>query len=1273
MVNGRMVSSFWDTCASHTFVSTRLAAEAIALGAPWKKCELPIRQGVLNAGVSRVKVLLDIVVIHQGRELRLDREEAYVWDMGSDITLCNSVLEDEKLLPAAPGDSDDFLLAPQVHRQGPFEAGQGEELLLSHLQARSNYAKTAHIDPAALNGVAQLGPDLLSPDAEHSSVQMEHERAIRDFADTVARRTSQARIDDWDLPKIFELRRLLLSQLASPDAECQRRLEEIKIRYPEVFSDRVTSPCRLRKFEVILKPDFKYYCFLPRRASEPVIAEMKKQVQDLLDQGVIESCIDSPFAFPVVMARRPGSDKLRMCIDFKYQNDQTVPMPFPVPDLREQLDRLAGYRYYCKLDCSSFFHQFEIEEQHRNLTAFVVPWGAKYRWKRAPFGLRNCPGHCQQAFQQLLSHSGIACIQDIIPYLDDVAFGADTIDTLCEKFEAICRVASQSGLKFKDSKCVLGARAITHLGFVVNADGLHLSPTRVDSLLRMAPAKNVDEIRHILGTFIFCRSWLGNSALMSAPLTDLLKKNTPFSWGPDQDRALRLLKEASILAPCLLGTLAADRKVFARTDASILGVACVIFQLYPDSDGVIKPKPYAYSSRRFSPTEFRWILNEKEAYSLKYVFEQFGDVLLGHEIELQTDHLNSLWLNQSKSPKVIRWRLFLNRWVHSITHLPGKLNDCSDGMSRHVEQLSDQEMDDIIARLHVRNLHEKAPSDAEARLMTGEPDDESTDADIESAMFNSVLIPALHELDFRSLDSTPVIDTSTEPLESVGESSKEAEGEGHEYCWFEDSPTHALLNVSSDFVLLDKLKEVHSDEVGHVGALRTYRRLRALLLSEDSEPELWGKDLIAEAARYVRACPICQKAQTFSSPWSGDCWIRTPAFQELSIDVLEMPFADIDGNLKSLTVIDSFSRALELFPLPAADAPRVAECLFHVYCRYGRFGVVRCDGAKVFLGSVVKLLLEMLGSRCHQIAAYAHWSNGQVERSHKEVLRHLRPLIANDSLGANSHRRWGTLLSASRRIIMNSVNGSLGCTPNELVFGGFCGSEEDLFIKRVPRPSAPGSQFAFDLEVEQVELFARAEAHQAKELSRIAARAGDRTDAWVPQGGDWVLGARGGFPHGRPRDKLQFPMTGPYRVLDRGDCSSKVIDCLHAANRQVVKFSLHELVPFDVSLMDSPEDYERLAQRDFWEYSVDSIVNHRPQLPRRTRGRRARAKSSYEFFIQYKYLPLSTEEGSENPSWQPWSIARRLTALRDYCSLPEVVETLGDDFYVEEPDGSEGD
>ena len=221
-------------------------------------------------------------------------------------------------------------------------------------------------------------------------------------------------------------------------------------------------------------------------------------------------------------------------------------------------------------------------------------------------------------------------------------------------------------------------------------------------------------------------------------------------------------------------------------------------------------------------------------------------------------------------------------------------------------------------------------------------------------------------------------------------------------------------------------------------------------------------------------------------------------------------------------------------------------------------------------------------------------------------------------------------------------------------------------VKSVTVSEGPAPLIVSNLEQEQAELFSRAEQHQAKELQRIAARAVDSAeDHYRPQVGDWVLAARGGLPHGRPRDKLQLPLTGPWRVLDPSNPSSAVIECLHAASRQVVKFSSHELLPFNSELLDSPEDYERIAQRDFWDYSVDFIENHRPRLPRRAPSRRVRAKSGYEFLIRYKYLPLSTEEGSENPSWQPWSYARHLTALRDYCLQPAVSVELGRDFYVE--------
>lgn len=1201
-----------------------------------------------------------VVVIHRGRTVHLPTEIFWVWDMGPDLTFCNALLEDENLLPAEAGENDDAMLLPFVTHSGPYGAGEGEELLLAHLQSRSNYALSATVDVASLSSVAQAGPDLPTELVDDTT----HTEALRSFAQSVSRQTSQARVDAWGLDKILEARKLLLQQMTTPDAECRRRLEEIKLRYPEAFGDTVHTPCKLRKFEIELKPGFKYFAFLPRRASEPVIAEMKKQIEALLQQGVIEHCADSPFAFPIVMVRRPNSDKYRLCVDYKLQNDQTIPSPFPVPDIRSQLDRLAGKRFYCSLDCSQFFHQFEISESSRYLTAFVVPWGEKFQYRRCPFGLRNCPAHCQQAFSSLILKSNIRCIQDIQPYLDDVAFGADSVEELCEKFEAICQLAVHNNLKFKESKCVLGATAIAHLGFVVNRDGIHIAPSRVDSLLKLPSAKDVDDIRHILGSFVFCREWLTDMTSMTAPLTDLLKKGAKWEWGPSQERALRLLKESVLKSECLAGTIDPSRKVYARSDSSILGVACVLFQILI-VDGISKARAIAYASRRYTPTEFKWILNEKEAYSIKFIFEKFGDILKGHQVECQTDHRNSLWIQQSKSPKVIRWRMFLNQWDHVITHLPGKENSCADGMSR-VQEMQDAELDELIHRLHVTNLFEVAPSEDSVRI--GELDDEGTDADVDSAMLNSVLSEAMHELQCRSEATVAPHVQSYASLSSVNgelfESTDTHSTQEPSWIELEEEGVAAVLNpvAGTNLRLIEQIKKAHSDTVGHVGALRTYRRVR---LMSDLPADMTYGEMLAEVTNYVRACPTCQKLSSLPSPWKDAHfrWIRSPPFKEISIDVLEMPHADLDGNLKTFVVIDSFSRALEPFPLSAADAVAVAECLFAVYCRFGRFSVVRCDGAKAFIGSVLPLLMRLLGSQCHQIHAFSHWENGQVERAHKEVLRHLRPLIISDRAGANSHRRWNTLLHGARRILMNTVNCSTGVAPNALVYGGFADREEDLFLETASKSclAADIPAFISELELEQCELMERAIAHQQRDFERIIAKSDSSPDTPLTEGA-WVLAKREGMPHGRPHDKFQCPWTGPWRVLERPDPSHPVVECCHAADHRVVHFHRHELKPFDCLLMDNPDEYAHVAQRDFWDYSIDFISSHRPLIPRRAPRRRPRTKDSYDFLVHYKFLPLSTEDGCENPSYQPYNNLKHTSALQEYCNRPEVIAELGADF-----------
>ena len=98
---------------------------------------------------------------------------------------------------------------------------------------------------------------------------------------------------------------------------------------------------------------------------------------------------------------------------------------------------------------------------------------------------------------------------------------------------------------------------------------------------------------------------------------------------------------------------------------------------------------------------------------------------------------------------------------------------------------------------------------------------------------------------------------------------------------------------------------------------------------------------------------------------------------------------------------------------------------------------------------------------------------------------------------------------------------------------------------------------------------------------------------------------------------------------------------------------------FDHSLLHSIEDFERVAQRDTWDYTVDSILDHRPRGPR---GRKA--KSSFSFLVSYKFLEQSTEAGQENPAWQSYDAISHTEALQQYCARDSIRAELGANFAV---------
>lgn len=94
-----------------------------------------------------------------------------------------------------------------------------------------------------------------------------------------------------------------------------------------------------------------------------------------------------------------------------------------------------------------------------------------------------------------------------------------------------------------------------------------------------------------------------------------------------------------------------------------------------------------YASWSMSETERRYAQIEKEALATTWACEKFTDFLIGKQFQIETDrkpfvpllgvkHLNSL------PPRVLRFRLRLDRFSYNIRHVPGKEHYTADTLSR---------------------------------------------------------------------------------------------------------------------------------------------------------------------------------------------------------------------------------------------------------------------------------------------------------------------------------------------------------------------------------------------------------------------------------------------------------------------------------------------------------------------------------------------------------------------------------------------------------------
>lgn len=457
--------------------------------------------------------------------------------------------------------------------------------------------------------------------------------------------------------------------------EGRRQLDETLREYSDVFGPLPPDGARLPHFSIEYRPGCEEPKPRPlRRQSEAITAEIHRQTEEYLKAGVIRRVTSHRYAPAQILLAHKKDGTWRYCTDFRQVNDATETYHGNLPLCRDLLASLKGKKWFCSLDLTSGFTQCTVREQDRCKTVFRTTDGL-FEWVRCPFGLKNLPMWFQDQMRTVFADlEGVICSI----YIDDIVVFADTEKQLIERLRMILQRAREFNIRFKPSKCHFGLQQLEYLGFIVDADGIHISQSRRAALLSMRPPKSTAELRSFLGLANFFRDFVHGYATAVKPLTELCSTKRQFEWTPRRAEAFEQVQRLIADAP-VLRHVDYTRPLILRTDASTVGIGAVLLQVDAKGD----EHPIGFVSKAFNETEKRWSTYEQECYAMVRAILSFRHYLLGHKFRLETDHRNLTFIERpDASPKVVRWRLALQPYDFDVVHIPGTSNHVADALSR---------------------------------------------------------------------------------------------------------------------------------------------------------------------------------------------------------------------------------------------------------------------------------------------------------------------------------------------------------------------------------------------------------------------------------------------------------------------------------------------------------------------------------------------------------------------------------------------------------------
>ena len=322
--------------------------------------------------------------------------------------------------------------------------------------------------------------------------------------------------------------------------------------------------------------------------------------------------------------------------------------------------KFAHSCFFTKLDAHHGYWSIVLDQDSSLLTTFNSPF-SRHHFLWLPFGLVCSQDIFQKKMNQILEEC-----QGCIRITDDITVHGCTEAEHDAHLWDLMRIACKYDLVFNPQKMHMKGQAVNFFGCLYDANGIHPDPGKVDAVHALPAPTNVTELQEFLGLVTYLSPFIPGLSTLTAPLWELLKKDTNFSWNCTYDITFEQVKEA-VISDTTLRYFDPSLPVTIQVDASQVGLGAALLQ---------NGKPITFGSKALTKTECQYTNIEREMLAAVFGAARFHTYIYGQSFMIESDHKLLESISRKNLADTPAWlqcmMLCLQGYNFTIRYSPGK-------------------------------------------------------------------------------------------------------------------------------------------------------------------------------------------------------------------------------------------------------------------------------------------------------------------------------------------------------------------------------------------------------------------------------------------------------------------------------------------------------------------------------------------------------------------------------------------------------------------------